>query len=67
MPQRIASFQNGSASANKWSRDAEFIINRQINCDLAGGVFNGPESYSEKLDEPNSQWQGHYYSNMDWG
>lgn len=59
------SFQNSSASANKWSGDAEFIINLQIHCDLAGGIFNGPESYSEKLDEQNSQWQGYYYCNTE--
>lgn len=36
-----------------------------MHCDIAGGIFNGPESYSEKLDEKNSQWQKLYYCNMD--
>lgn len=65
IPRRVSSFQNSSASATKWSGDADFIVSLEIHCDLAGGIFNGPESYSEKLDEPNSQWQEHYYSNTD--
>lgn len=64
MPQRISSFQNSSAP-DKWSGDTEFIANLQLHCDLVGGIFNGLENYSEKLDETNIQWQGHYYCNMD--
>lgn len=29
------------ASFNRWNEEAGFIVNLQIHCDLAGGIFNG--------------------------